>query len=79
MATLTFREILQELNGSEFNSDRELQEAVRQVFNRRVLDFPPGYTHFDVIKRGLDNNWIEVQPNDKLIVHTERQPAALAR
>lgn len=79
MARVTFREVLQELDGREFEDSRALQEAVRQAFNKRVLDFPPGYTHFDVIKRGVENRWIEVLPNSKLAVQTgESQLAGLA-
>lgn len=77
MARVTFLEVLQELEGNEFDNDRDLQEAVRHVFNRRVLDFPPGYTHFDVIRRGVENNWIEVLPNNRLVIHTEGKVPAL--
>lgn len=77
MARITFRDILQELNGREFDNERALQEAVRQAFNKRVLDFPPGYTHFDVIRRGLDNDWIQILSNDRLVIQTDEKVAAL--
>ena len=71
MARLTFRKVLQELDGREFESARALQEAVRHAFNRRVFSFPSGYPHFAVIKRGLNNNWIEILPNDCVVIYTK--------
>ncbi len=78
MAQITFGDILHDLEGQEFRSYRELLDAVRKVFNQHVLEFPPGYTHLDVLEYGQKNNWIEGRSDQTYVVHVNSLPTLRA-
>lgn len=70
MAIITFRDVLSSLDGKHFAGYRALLEAVRHEFNRRILEFPPGFTHFDVLERGIEKDWIKHYSDDDYFVDT---------
>jgi hypothetical protein len=58
MARLSTKELFRKLEGREFADYVELHDAVLQLFNEHVSDFPPGYSYLQFLQWGKEKNWI---------------------
>lgn len=70
MIPFTFRDVLHGLENCKFENYEALLEAIRKQFNKHVLDLPPGFTHFDVLERGIEKQWIKVCPDRTYVIQT---------
>ena len=55
---MTNEEVLAQLEGRQFSTYRDLQEAVVSLFNQNLSRFPSGYTYRHVLEAAIKNNWI---------------------
>ncbi len=58
MNRLSARDFFAQLNGHEYETYRQLQEAVRVRFNERLADFPPQYSYLQLVEWGERQSWI---------------------
>ncbi len=58
MPQVTSRELLQPLDGRVFATDRELHEAVLEIFNQHLSELPPGYYYTQLIEWARRQEWI---------------------
>jgi hypothetical protein len=54
----TTEDLFRELDGQNYGSYRELEQAVIGVFNQHLEDFPPHYTYRDAITWADRRGWL---------------------
>lgn len=50
--------IFKPLNGRAFNDYRSLETVVLALFNKHLIEIPPGYSYRQLIEWGRQNGWI---------------------
>ena len=58
MSNYSSRMLFQEINGTDFKTYKDLQEAILAKFNEHLADFPPRYSYLQLIDWGTQNGWI---------------------
>lgn len=55
----TTEDLFREIDGKEYDSYRELEEAVIALFNQHLQDFPPHYSYRHAITWADRNRWLQ--------------------
>jgi hypothetical protein len=58
----TIEDLFREMDGEDFESYREFEQAVIDRFNQHLDEFPPHYDYRDAITWADRNRWL--QPHD---------------
>jgi hypothetical protein len=61
-SSYTTEDLFREIDGQEYGSYREFEQAVISLFNQHLHDFPPHYSYRDAIVWADRNHWL--RPND---------------
>jgi hypothetical protein len=74
---LSAREFFSALDGQEYDTYRQLQEAVRRQFNEHLADFPPQYSYLQLIEWGERQRWIRPADGARFRIQVDQgQPSA---
>lgn len=68
-------DLFREIDGEEYGSYRELEEAVIALFNAHLEDFPPHYSYRDAIVWADRNEWLRPSGSRFTVAMSQAAPA----
>jgi hypothetical protein len=80
MALVRLSDLFNALDGHHFDSRRDLERAVLEIFNEHVAELPIGYSYKDAIEGARLSGWLDTNGGQGTGVTVRvQEPAALAQ
>lgn len=76
MPRFSSRDLFAALDGQVFRTQRDLQTAVLELYNRHLADFPPDYGYVELVEWGISNGWVIPDEGGGVRIQVHPEPIA---